>query len=537
VTGRLLLVVVGAIVCAPAAARADRAGFGELGGDATVSSFAGPRDGVAIDLTGGLRVRGEALYNLDLDRGLTPSGEPLFPVPIADPDDQTFTTADMRLRTDLTIRAPGSGVGVTVRVDVLDNLVLGSTPESGTGRAPTPAASPGQSPPADAFRIKRAYGEALTPFGTLAVGRMGSHWGLGLVANGGDCGDCDGGDAADRIAFATPIAGHIWAAAYDFSATGPTARRRDDARAIDIEPTDDVQSVTLALLRYRTDLARARRSRADRISVEYGAYLSHRWQDNDIPADYLPTAQPQPLDSLQVMARGYRATAVDGWLRLTLPRGRVELEAAVLTASVDQASLVPGVLFEAPVESTQLGAALESEVAVAGAWSIGFDTGYASGDAAPGFGAFPPPNAPAGEPGELDGPQANPPFDNTVDNFRFHPDYRVDRVLFREIIGTVTDAYYLRPHVTVALVDVGRARLTVSVAAIASWAVEPASTPSGSRGLGLEIDPTVRYETTDGFIAVLEHGVLFPLSGLDNPEQGLDARTAQVWRLRLGFDF
>ena len=29
--------------------------------------------------------------------------------------------------------------------------------------------------------------------------------------------------------------------------------------------------------------------------------------------------------------------------------------------------------------------------------------------------------------------------DTTVDNFRFHPDYHVDRILFREIIGTVTE--------------------------------------------------------------------------------------------------
>ena len=49
--------------------------------------------------------------------------------------------------------------------------------------------------------------------------------------------------------------------------------------------------------------------------------------------------------------------------------------------------------------------------------------------------------------GQLDGPQANLPRDHTVDNFRFHPDYHIDQILFREIIGTVTDAIYVRPHV------------------------------------------------------------------------------------------
>ena len=42
------------------------------------------------------------------------------------------------------------------------------------------------------------------------------------------------------------------------------------------------------------------------------------------------------------------------------------------------------------------------------------------------------------KPGDLDGAKANPPFHTNVDNFRFHPDYRIDRILFREIIGTVT---------------------------------------------------------------------------------------------------
>ena len=49
-------------------------------------------------------------------------------------------------------------------------------------------------------------------------------------------------------------------------------------------------------------------------------------------------------------------------------------------------------------------------------------------------------------PGQFDGPQANLPRDRTVDNFRFHPDYHIDQILFREIIGTITDAIYIRPH-------------------------------------------------------------------------------------------
>jgi uncharacterized protein (TIGR04551 family) len=239
-----------------------------------------------------------------------------------------------------------------------------------------------------------------------------------------------------------------------------------------------------------------------------------------------------------VMARGYDAVALDGWLRLEGKSFRIEAEAAYLHASVEQASLVPGVLYRDPVTSDQLGAAVESEVGDdADHFRVGFDAGYASGDSAPGFGAFPKPGQGPAQAGDLDGPQANPPFDVEVQNFRFHPDYRVDRILFREIIGTVTDAAYLRPHVRYDLVTHRHGKLSASLAAVVSFAVAPESAPGQKGPLGVELDPTLRYVSDVGFEAALEQATLFPMSGLDNPALGLAARTAQLWRLRLVYGF
>jgi hypothetical protein len=53
----------------------------------------------------------------------------------------------------------------------------------------------------------------------------------------------------------------------------------------------------------------------------------------------------------------------------------------------------------------------------------------------------------------------------------------------------------------------------------------------------LELDPTLAWKSRDGFGAALEYAVLFPFAGLDNPEQGLTARPAQLLRLRLAFEF
>jgi uncharacterized protein (TIGR04551 family) len=319
---------------------------------------------------------------------------------------------------------------------------------------------------------------------------------------------------------------------------GPFMPDRTETRAIDVVPSATVHTLTFAGLGWRDDDARRRRRLAGKVTVEYGAYGSYRWQQNDVPASYLPVAVPVTIDSSQVMHRGYEAGAVDVWLRISGPSFQVEAEGAWLHASIEQPSLIPGALLEGPVVGNQFGAAIESrfgdpEDTVIG----GLDGGFASGDKAPGFGAFPAENAPAAQAGDLDGPQANPPYDTAVNNFRFHPDYHVDRILFREIIGTVTDAFYFRPHVRFRLWEHERGRLDARLAAVASFAVYPESTPGGAQPLGIELDPTLAYETDFGFAAALEQGTLFGLSGLSNPRLGLDAGIAQLWQLRLTYSY
>jgi uncharacterized protein (TIGR04551 family) len=485
-----------------------------------------------FDVGGYLRTRGVILNNLDLDRGLTPSGEAFYPVDITDPAAQTLTRADIRLRGDLAAYWPDGGLAVKARVDVLDNVLLGSAADG------VPSASVTQRHDASTIMVKRAYGEVLTPFGLLAGGRMGTHWGLGMLANGGDCDNCDFGDAADRIAFITPILSHLWAVAFDFTATGPFVPTRNEQLAVDIAPSVNVYSLTFAMLNYRSPGSLLRRRKAGRWTGEYGAYVSHRWQTDDIPGTYLATASPIEIDASQVMSRGFTATAADVWFRVTSDVARLELEAAYLHANVAQASLIPGALFRDPVTSDQFGLAAETSFGpIDHDWELGVDGGFASGDSAPGFGAFPKAGQLSPVRGDLDGPQARPPFDNATDNFRFHPDYQVDRILFREIIGTVTDAGYIRPHASVALFNNHRGALHLGVAAIASFAVFAESAPGGDKPLGLEIDPTLAYVSPFGFRAAIEQATLVPFAGLDNPQAGLDARVAHLWRLRLMYGF
>jgi uncharacterized protein (TIGR04551 family) len=489
-----------------------------LGSELTPRLYASPRDKTEVVVHGALRARGAYLYNLDLDRGLDSRGQPLFPVPLG--GGQSLDSSDFRARTDLAVYARGLGVAVKSRIDWLDNVSLGGSPDLVGG---SPATSVGQRP--STVVLKRAWAEVLTPAGTLAVGRMGANFGLGISVNGGDCEDCDHGNAADRLAFISPLFGHLIAVAYDIAASGPFTASKDGGHAINLESSDRASGPTLAIFKIHSPAALARRGAAGLASLEYAAYVTRRTQDRDVPASYLSTPAPTTFTSNDLVSRGFSATGAGAWLRVSGASFRVEAELSYLSASIDNPSLIPGAAITEPITSTQIGAAVESEVLI-GPTRIGFDTGYASGDSAPGFGAFPT----AG--GDT---QANPPRDRTVDNFRFDSDYRIDQILFREIIGTITDAIYVRPHARALLMTVGTGRLELGAALLASWAVEAASTPSGSRSLGVEIDPEVRYASRDGFSATLDYGLLLPGAAFDNTN--LKAQPAQVVRARLVFAF
>jgi uncharacterized protein (TIGR04551 family) len=102
----------------------------------------------------------------------------------------------------------------------------------------------------------------------------------------------------------------------------------------------------------------------------------------------------------------------------------------------------------------QFGGVLQGEAKLLnGDLEIGGEIGFASGDKAPGFGNYPRrkgsgPNG-ATELGDTDGPQYRCDSgcsDNEITNFRFNRDYRVDMILYREILGGVTDSIYFKPR-------------------------------------------------------------------------------------------
>jgi uncharacterized protein (TIGR04551 family) len=102
--------------------------------------------------------------------------------------------------------------------------------------------------------------------------------------------------------------------------------------------------------------------------------------------------------------------------------------------------------------------------------------------------------------------------DHFIRNFRFNPAYRVDLILWRDLLGNVTDAWYLKPALRYDILE----GLSLKLAVIYSQAMYASSTPNTRhRPLGLELDTTIQYASDDGFNAWLSWGALRPLDGLD----------------------
>ena len=243
------------------------------------------------------------------------------------------------------------------------------------------------------------------------------------------------------------------------------------------------------------------------------------------------------INASQVVPRDFDAAAVDGWIRIEHPNFHIELEGAGVFGVVGQTSEIPGVLDRGPVTSTQYGLALESEFGgpsspVRG----GFDSGVASGDSAPGFGALVPAGAATAVPGDVTGSQVSYPNHTTSTTSSSTPtttsirsssaDHRDGdrRVLLPSAHplddggGGAGDADAL-----------GR-RDPVLRDAAQLHALRPAAARLRAR-------PHVTWGHQDGFSIVLEYAVLFPFSAFNNPALGLTAQPAQLLRLRLNYAF
>jgi uncharacterized protein (TIGR04551 family) len=483
-----------------------------------------------LELDGYLRVRGDLLDNMGLKRGPDANGQDLVPRPLFNGSARgTQSTTNMRLRLIPTVNV-SEHVRVRVQADLLDNYVLGSTP-GGTYAGAAEVDRP-------VVDVKRAWGEVETPVGLLSVGRMPAAFGLGLVAGDANGLDDDFGDTHDRLQFAslpvsTPVGQLSLVPFLDFDSEGVL---QDDTRfgpgagqPFDRDSADDGRTWGLKLLRLDTDAELRRKLERGETSVNYGAmYLYTTLGKVKNPYWVDPAGGTDANLRGEFYDRTEYRHQLSLWLRLRSARLSLEAEVSGVGGQIGD----PGP-YSATVDwqgrqllLRQLGGAVKAAWHVApNKVTLGGELGFASGDPAPGFGNRPgqlsqSPSAVTGvsEFGGVEGPQYDPARgDRVIRNFRFNPGYRVDLILWREILGQVTDAWYVKPTLRWDILS----GVGLDAQLVYSQALYGTSTPSstgpgtGAKPLGLELDTKLDYATDDGFAAWLQYGVLFPLAGFD----------------------
>lgn len=515
---------------------------------------------------------------------------------------KTQAGANMRFRLNPELHV-SDNLRVMAQIDMLDNVVLGSTPEGyfnvpgyqtgeGSSKGYSPGARGGYTPlgafastqwtpvagvnsTTGSIAVKRVWGEYVTPIGLLRFGRMPSHWGLGMVANSGDGHDSDWQSTADRIMFVTGLKKYdlYFAGMWDFQNEGLTSMSlaQQQGQPYDVSQLDDVNQFGLVAVRRRNPELQRLELAKGQLVVNGGMYFVFRNQfaanDSNASASGNSLSQTSDLYGRGLARRGVTAFIPDVWLQVLYRKFRFEAEAAMIYGSIDSTELTgsagssnynnaadpknPG------YKIRQFGVTTQSEFrAIEDRLRIQFGFGWASGD--PGLSTL--------KPGEQELLAKPVSTDRTYSEFRFHPDYRVDLIFFRNILGRVQGAYYFRPSVEYDFTrDKNGQRIGGGATVIWSRASQFIQTPGHARDLGIELNGKLYFQSKDGtlnddpnkmggFYTSLEYGVFFPLGGLGyldsqktqyantaNPVDGapavLDTSTAQILRWYLGVLF
>lgn len=441
--------------------------------------------------------------------------------------DTTLAGANMRLRVTPTLNIT-EDIQLVATFDILDNVVLGSVANSVNRGGPVVnILEVGQSSPnagwnalRDAIQVRRVYAKVATPIGELRFGRQPNNWGLGMYANSGDCIDCDHGDNVDRISFVGMLGSYYLVPMLDWMSEGPTSQQNAApyGQARDLDQADDATQISIQVAKKDAPEDIKEMLERGEVVFNWGLWPMFRFQARENPRYYVnPTVPYDPSNPANIITRQARdafAFVGDGWAKLMWKKLTIEVEALILyarfllPASNDPASFTA--TDDQLVRNTALqwGAALDAKYDILPELYVRLRAGMASGDNSPGFGIG---QDAYNKRGDLAFGR-----DTTIDNFQFNRDYRVDLILFRELLGTVSGAWYIKPEVSYTFSN----GLGGKFAPMYAQAMYAQSTPGNKSPLGFELDFEAFYNPlkTKGFEASVQYGFFIPLDeGLRNP--------------------
>ena len=334
--------------------------------------------------------------------------------------------------------------------------------------------------------------------------------------------------------FATKLWGHFIAFMWDWVATGPTTQiigpQTGQGVFYNADTLDDVSQWILALGKMDTPEQLKEKLDIGKIVFNYGLYAVYRQQDWSQSVNPAQATNNDPLTfQTNIQPRHARIGVVDVWLRLNWKKLHIEAEGTLLAGNIGNISDIYAPVHGA-VKVLSGGFVAKADYKLLhDALKLFLEIGYASGDDSED------PN------GVTNYMYANlVPVNNAIHRFAFDPDYHVDQILFRRILGTVNNATYFKPGISYNIIDNFGARVDLMYA----LANNPVAYPGNSYNLGLEIDAALTYKNEEeGFYASLVYGVLFPFGALSTPGSiygaafNHDANTAQTFQARLAVKF
>ncbi len=530
---------------------------------------------VTFEHHGYFRLRSELLLNGNLGARIGSIPEPLAARAGADEDASTLGWAGVRLRYAPTLRI-GPDLAIHVGIDALDGLVLGSTHEGAGGLVAANgfggAVGDSQASPSagdfgwrDAVTVREAWAEVrLFDMVDVAAGRMPDQFGLGILRNAGSARDADGGTIVDRVKVGATLSDFRLEAAWEFTATGSTSElvsatdRGAGGQPKDLGQSDDVTTYAFRLGRWPTTMGEreARRALLEEKrtwAFDWALFSTFTDQKNS-------TSEPLPEASLSCRAEatltnGQRATDADcirlfprnaffwrpgAWFKAerrpdAVTHIRIEAEVGALIGSVEHPQREVDADIESPKEFIGFGGAIELEWQRR-AWTFGLAFGFATGDNGRVLGV-------------RDGQEIVDPNDDgfatntavlnnrTITSYVFNGDYRVDLLLFRQVIGSVTNAVYFKPWVARDIIQNDDFTLSLRLDALYAAAAKPSGTPGRGDQWGIEFDGQVDMHWTNGLDIALTAGLLIPLDALSDPETGKVGTPAFATRVLMGWRF
>lgn len=365
---------------------------------------------------------------------------------ITDTPTQGFWIHRARLRPKVVL---GERFTFNLTVNLLDNAVGGDNPEL-PGANVSEFFSGSILPNPDYRRsvnVERVWGELLSPIGILRFGRMGSNWGLGLLANDGDGEGDDFGDTVDRIMLVTQVGPILIIPAVD--KVSETGGFLDAAQNGTPPPIPDFFGNPASTGGQNDDVE------------EYILAIVHR-PSGDSP---IPTLGAYSVLRRQVATRS-QVFIADAWIKGTVGDFRYELEALTLNGKTESIVLLPG-----KITAAQYAGVLETGYKW-NALDFGLDAGMASGDDASGAG------------------------DHDLNNYQFDRDYRVAFLMFNYLVPdptatvrTFSNGWFVRPNATYHMHLPLFSTFDLKAQVVYAQALAPASL-YGADPYGTEVDVT-----------------------------------------------